>query len=724
MRALLFEVRLFGGRYHGVGDWPPSPFRLFQALVSGAYGDRWVAEPREGKDAAFHWLERLDPPSVLAPPCVEGRAVRMFVPNNDLDAKGGDPRRVAEVRAEKQTKPLIFSAEIPFVYAWAFEEAESAHARLLCELSERLHTLGRGIDAAFARGRLADWDVSVEQLRNAGRLSIPAGVAEGKPGLRCPAPGSLDSLMDRFDKRTRQLDTAPAGLPASTLFRQPPRARCTIIRYGRPPERFVFDIRRGDGSNAFRALPQTGTVAVTTAVRDLTIGRLTNALPSRGTEIEHVIAGRGASPPTPTRRVRIIPLPSIGFAQTNGSIRRILVEVPWECPLSPQDVAWALSGQSLSPFSVVDRASGELLLDAVLVPSDDDAILRDFGIGTSARTWRSVTPVALPPQPCGRPRTGNVRAAFEGQLTLAVVEALRHAGLPCRGVHVRVQREPFRSKGATAEAFASGRFSPGVLFHVEVGFPKAIAGPVVIGDGRWLGLGIMAPVGDSVPAVHVFRISGSTWPLSESPSITRTLRRAVLSRAGVFMDFGRRLPPFFSGHEATGSPVRGDYHGHLFYLADDSDGDGMVDRLFVVAPHLADRTANAAKADLRHLDRALEGLHLVRAGRLGVLQLASDSPEDDRLFGCCRVWESLTAYRPTRHPHGRADIGDALIGDIRLECLRRGLPRPAVSILQVTKGVRGSLRGRARLSFATAVKGPLALGRGSHFGEGVFIPAR
>src|SRR3990172_6767583 len=189
MRALLFEVRLFGGRYHGVGDWPPSPFRLFQALVSGAYGDRWVAEPREGKDAAFHWLERLDPPSMLAPPFFYGRAVRIFVPNNDLDAKGGDPRRVAEVRAEKQTKPLIFSAEIPFVYAWAFEEAESAHARLLCELSERLHTLGRGIDAAFARGRLADWDVSVEQLRNAGRLSIPAGVAEGKPGLRCPAPG-------------------------------------------------------------------------------------------------------------------------------------------------------------------------------------------------------------------------------------------------------------------------------------------------------------------------------------------------------------------------------------------------------------------------------------------------------------------------------------------------------------------------------------------------------
>ena len=46
-RALLIEVRLLDGRYHGAGDWPPAPFRLFQALVAGAYGGRWRAEPDE-----------------------------------------------------------------------------------------------------------------------------------------------------------------------------------------------------------------------------------------------------------------------------------------------------------------------------------------------------------------------------------------------------------------------------------------------------------------------------------------------------------------------------------------------------------------------------------------------------------------------------------------------------------------------------------------------------
>ncbi|HRJ61724.1 MAG TPA: type I-U CRISPR-associated protein Csb2, partial [Azospirillaceae bacterium] len=53
--ALVVEVRLLTGRYHGVrdngaADWPPAPLRLFQALVAGAYGGRWTAEDEAVKD--------------------------------------------------------------------------------------------------------------------------------------------------------------------------------------------------------------------------------------------------------------------------------------------------------------------------------------------------------------------------------------------------------------------------------------------------------------------------------------------------------------------------------------------------------------------------------------------------------------------------------------------------------------------------------------------------
>ena len=118
--ALLVEVRFVEGRYHGRNDWPPSPFRLFQALVAGAYGGRWVSEPENEKDAAFSWLESLDPPHIAAPPREKGASASYFVPNNDLDAVGGDPLRVSEIRVRKAVSTSLFNHRTPVLYAWRF----------------------------------------------------------------------------------------------------------------------------------------------------------------------------------------------------------------------------------------------------------------------------------------------------------------------------------------------------------------------------------------------------------------------------------------------------------------------------------------------------------------------------------------------------------------------------------------------------------------------------
>ena len=92
------------------------------------------------------------------------------------------------------------------------------------------------------------------------------------------------------------------------------------------------------------------------------------------------------------------------------------------------------------------------------------------------------------------------------------------------------------------------------------------------------------------------------------------------------------------------------------------------------------------------------------------------------LAGPARVWESRTFYLATRHASRGKDKMAALISDVSTECERRGLPRPIeVEILEfagVANG--GGLRSRARLRFATAIQGPLLLGRDSHQGGGVF----
>jgi hypothetical protein len=63
------------------------------------------------------------------------------------------------------------------------------------------------------------------------------------------------------------------------------------------------------------------------------------------------------------------------------------------------------------------------------------------------------------------------------------------------GLVIRVQREPFEAKGQRAEAFAaSPRIAKERLWHVEIAFVQPVHGPLLIGDGRYLGLGLMAPV--------------------------------------------------------------------------------------------------------------------------------------------------------------------------------------------------------------------------------------
>lgn len=187
--------------------------------------------------------------------------------------------------------------------------------------------------------------------------------------------------------------------------------------------------------------------------------------------------------------------------------------------------------------------------------------------------------------------------------------------------------------------------------HVEVRFSEPIEGPVILGDGRWLGLGVMVPVTEEARSTHAFGVFGGTWPIDESAPLVRALRRAVMSRvSNELRTF--KLPTYFTGHDESGAPVRGTSHDHLFYLAHDADGDGLIDCVAAIAPHLADRTTDerSSHGHLRTLERALEGLTTIHAGKVGMLRLARVPVLPDALLGPSRDWQSTTPYRPTRHP--------------------------------------------------------------------------
>ncbi len=706
-QSLVITVRFHDGRYHGEDDgfngtegWPPSPARLFQALVAGAAQGRLI-DPEDQR--ALRWLERLPAPQIAAPPARRGAAVPHFVPNNDLDAKGGDPGRVAEIRIGKSWRPCFFNVSHPVVYVWYLESQLPDEAKRICAMANRLYQLGRGIDMAAATGTVASAERAHALLAaHPGTTRTPAGAGNVPVAI----PGTFASLMERRQRRRERLTRSYDG---KLLFTQPPKAVFRHIGYDAPAKRLHFEVRK---QGAFAPYPLRSAATFTVGLRDAVAERLQHGLQGRVAEIERLVVGRGAGPRDIGQRIRITPVPSIGMEHTDRSIRRVMVEVPPECPLSSRDIGWAFADAQ----PCLNHA-GRLL-------STTDATMAERYL-RPARTFRSVTALALTRARRHNPKRGVAgkgapqRNDEEALARAALVQALRHLGVSDVPAYIHVQREPLHRRGAPAESFAAGtRFSPRAMWHAEIRFRLPIAGPLVVGDGRFCGLGLFEPVVD-YDDVLGFYIPAQTVRDDQFAEIVHALRRALMSRA---RDDDGGVPRLFSGHENDGRPdgLSG-HHNHVFIAADARGG--WISRLVVQAPWAVDRSLRARPGQQRIFTDTVSGLDILRAGRLGVFPMQAVTLRDgDSLIGPARHWRSARPYLATRNMKKKDDLEAAVCVDVRSQCHRLGLPAPErIKVLSASVGPRGG-RPTATLSlhFATAVRGPLLLGRDSHRGGGMF----
>ncbi|MGN6106865.1 MAG: type I-G CRISPR-associated protein Csb2 [Kofleriaceae bacterium] len=718
-------VRAHEGRYHGDGDELPSPFRLFQALVAGA----GISGPLDDQTKkALAWLEGLsDAPLIASPRLSRGQAVTMFMPNNDLDKFGGDVRNIAKTRgAQKVWRPRHFDASVPWIYAWSFAGSEDGqtHASIICALAEQLYQLGRGVDMAWAWGELLD-EAALDKLLGTYNGVVRRPSAGDGLQLACPSRGSFESLERRY--RAPRFRTENG----QRVFVQQPKPSYRQVAYESPPARHVFDLRSTTDSEHRVAWPLEGASSLVVLAREAARNRLNIALPNRTNEIDQHLVGRkpnGANGVPAESRVRIVAIPSIGMHYADRAIRRLLIEVPATCRLRSEDVRWAFSGVEL-----FEPDTGEVT-DVLLSPSTDDDMLRHYGVGARARVFRSVTPIALPEEgkrrriePTRRmteAKRGLERVVEMGRARSAVVQALRHAGVRTPVDGIRLQRESFDAYGAHAEGFdiplgsdKQPRFSKHQLWHVEVAFAAPVEGPLLLGDGRFCGLGLLAPASDVVPGVHAFAINSGLVGQPEALEISRALRRAVMARVQAVVGARARLVPFFSGHAEDGAPIRRVRSSHLAFTFEPESR-----RLLIIAPHVAERRmATTQELDhLRTLDAALEGFSELRAGAAGLLSLAPDSHEF-LLVGRSRVWKTVTPYVVTRHAKGGV-AADALISDVLAECRRLELPKPQIEPSNVHGQAGVGLTGDVRLTFEKSVEGPLLLGRSRYLGGGLFLP--
>jgi CRISPR-associated protein Csb2 len=520
---LALSVSFLDGSFHGrrpsgSAEWPPSPLRVYQALVAAFAARR----PGRALDApardALKWLERLPPPRIVAPRMHLGRPRRIAVPNNDLDvvasawARGHEPRKEPnELKTLKgvRTAWMLGTETVHYVWPVATSGAPATHLALVSEAAQYVTALGWGIDMAIAHSR----EISSEHVeRLSGEQWLPGGPAE--EGLRVPIEGTLDALIERHAAFRARI--GPEGLAPV-----PPFSHCATIEYRRTTDMAhksvaAFSLLKWDASG-FRAFD-----TVASALRVTGMVRHAASIAARAAgwskaKVDAFVLGHGepersAHVPVGPRRFAYLPLPSIesrgaGGRRVVGSVRRVIVTS--FSSEAVDEIAWARRG--LSGQDLIDPRDGEVLALLALVPESD----RHVEIYTrSASTWETVTPVVLPgyddPKHLRRRLAGrvgtdeqkrllaNLHERVDGLLRKAIVQSgfsstlAEHAQLCWRSTGFWPGTEHVSRYGIPDHLRRFPRLHVRLAWRDPSGHPIDVPGPICIGAGRFYGLGLMA----------------------------------------------------------------------------------------------------------------------------------------------------------------------------------------------------------------------------------------
>lgn len=553
------EVNLLTGRYVATAyndrqrsEWPPHPARLFSAMVS-VWGDAEKPDRRERR--ALEWIENQAAPGIAASKAFSRSTVSHFVPVNDvavvsrtlqarragevyglmdllrreLAVSGGkDTKDAARLRRElasrrdlsstvrrtgttsadsayamfpdgrrKQERrfPSVFPETPRVTYVW--ESRPDAEAEMaLDQLLKRVTRLGHSSSLVSCR--------VTPTPPNPTRVVTTDG---GGSRLRTVRPGQLAEL-ERIHPRHRGV--RPRSLPFTAVgYREATAPSSDTVR--EPNTRgdwIVFEFAPGS-----RSFPSTRTVELAEVMRAAILAYAEDPIP------EAVSGHRPDGAPTFSPHVAIVPIPFVGSPHADGRVLGIAVSIPdgvdrlsrtavyraigtWENTMRE-----ARSDRSEHPLKLTFGTRGVVRMRRAV--GDSDLVsLRPRVWRKSSRRWTSVAPVALPQHPGSLTKgSARTRAKAWGRAETAVRLACTHVDLP-EPAAVALSLDPWVAGGRKAAHFPPfrqrGREGKPVrrqLVHVSLTFDHLVRGPLMLGAGRFFGLGLMRPVrGSTVPS--------------------------------------------------------------------------------------------------------------------------------------------------------------------------------------------------------------------------------
>lgn len=521
---IALRLELLTGRYvasefnnRNRAEWPPHPARVFSALVAAYY----EAGKPEGGEAALRWLERLPPPQLSFSPASRRDLKVHYVPVNDkaisdasqvnnawaqVFAAGDDKQRnKAEARLAKAyakvatpdkklsknapeqgahllpssrtRQPRTFPTVIPEdpIIHFAWEETPTAEIRAgLDALAAALVRVGHSSSLVAAR-----WTDEAPEPK-----WVPS--AAGNEVLRWVSAGQLDAL-----------DALHDGAPYSEQRVMP----YSVARYREARPIVTVDsscfaanfivLRRVEGPR----LPILATEAIADAVRRALMSHAGNPSPA-------LISGHGPDGgPLEQDHLAIVPLSWVEAGHASGDVLGVALVPPAALshdelqPLYAAIARWEAAAGGDEPRAILTLGSlGRWVLERNL----DIAPLHNLRESTwtrASKSWASVTPVVLDRHP------GSFRREREqavARMNASIAAACRRIGLPTP-VEIELSGAPFfrGSQKATRFRRRDGNTDPRPMIHARLRFENEVVGPVLLGAGRYRGLGLFRPWRDN-----------------------------------------------------------------------------------------------------------------------------------------------------------------------------------------------------------------------------------
>ena len=540
------EVNFLTGRFVATfhndrrnSEWPPHPARLYSALVA-AWAD--ADEPDQTEREALEWLEAQPPPAIAASEAVPRRVVAHFVPVNDafIIGRSWHERRAAVVydlveqfhserassegeRAGKATgieRRLRKAREVDGQVSRAGNTNPSAALAMLPERRSKQERSFPSVTPDEPRATYL-WNESARRevsevldrlLSRITRLGHPSSlvscrvvsvfpaatleVGEGSVNMRAVRRGQLAELERRF---SRHRGLQPRALPfTDTRYRavasEERPLEETLEQANTHGEWMVFEFAHDS-----RAMPSTRAVELATAMRAAVFHYAADPIP------EELSGHRHDGRPMAAPHVAFLPLPYVGFEHADGRLLGVAISVP--------DVVSDASRRAL--YRAVGKWEQSTEQDGLRLTLGAGGIvrlrrqrslatlvsLRPSGWCRASCRWVSATPIALPRHP-GRLVGGTAvaRAGAWARAESAVAAACGHVGLP-NPISVQVSLSPYLSGARPTTRFpAFSQPGPGgqkvrrQLVHASIAFDRPVVGPLMLGAGRFFGLGLMRPV--------------------------------------------------------------------------------------------------------------------------------------------------------------------------------------------------------------------------------------